>query len=284
MAVLAAALTACSGGPDAKPSGGAQPPGGSSSAVGPAASPFADSGLRGFLAGRTGRVTAALYDGRTGQTWQLHQGLVQPTASIVKVQIMAAALRQAEVTGRPLPAARRALVTTMIERSDNQAATAMLAAVGGASSLRRFDVSIGMNHTVPSAKAFIPGTTLPGWGLTTTTAADQLTLLGKFAYPNPVLSARSRLFGLRLMENIEPDQRWGVTGGVPAGVAVALKNGWVPLPRLNLWQVNSIGWVSGQGRDYLLAVLTEGNPSEAYGIATIDEISRKVWALLAPRG
>ena len=48
------------------------------------------------------------------------------------------------------------------------------------------------------------------------------------------------------MENVAPDQRWGVSGGVPAGVTVALKNGWLPLNDANTdWQVNSVGWVSG---------------------------------------
>ena len=66
------------------------------------------------------------------------------------------------------------------------------------------------------------------------------------------------------MENVTPDQRWGVSGGVPAGVTVALKNGWLPLDDANTdWQVNSVGWVSGDGRDYLIAVLQHGQPDRA---------------------
>jgi hypothetical protein len=43
------------------------------------------------------------------------------------------------------------------------------------------------------------------------------------------------------------------------------------------WQINSIGWVSGGGRNYLMAVLTTGNPTEQYGIDTIDQLAVMVW-------
>ena len=62
---------------------------------------------------------------------------------------------------------------------------------------------------------------------------------------------------------------------------MALKNGWLPLDAHNSnWQVNSVGWVSGQGRDYLIVVLSTGNPTEQYGIDTINALSSLVWAAL----
>jgi len=65
---------------------------------------------------------------------------------------------------------------------------------------------------------------------------------------------------------------------VPSGVSVALKNGFAVI---NGWQINTTGWVSGGGRDYLIAVLTDGNPTEAYGIDTVSTISAIVWQSLA---
>jgi beta-lactamase class A len=80
------------------------------------------------------------------------------------------------------------------------------------------------------------------------------------------------------MEDVTPTQRWGVGGGVPAQVKVALKNGWLPLQGSDGdWQINSVGWVSGGGRNYLMAVLTTGNPTEQYGIDTIDRLAAMVW-------
>ncbi len=242
-----------------------------------ATSPFA--GLSGYLAGRSGRITAAVYDARTGRTWVLNPGIQEDTASIVKVQIMGTALRQAETAGTALPPGRAALMLPMIENSDNQAATTLLAQVGGPSAVKSFDRSAGLLQTTPSTLALIPGTQWPGWGLTTTTAQDQVTLVSRFAYPNAMLTSADRLYGLNLMEHVEADQSWGVSAGVAAGTTVALKNGWIDLAGSG-WQINSVGWVSGNGRNYVLAVLTSGNPTEAYGISTIETISRAMFAEL----
>ena len=38
--------------------------------------------------------------------------------------------------------------------------------------------------------------------------------------------------------------------------------------------------VSGDGRDYLISVLTTGNPDEQYGIDTISQLSSFVWTAL----
>ena len=64
----------------------------------------------------------------------------------------------------------------------------------------------------------------------------------------------------------------------PGQVTVALKNGWLPLHGSDSdWQINSVGWIHGGGRDYLMAVLSSGNPSEQYGIDTIDQLAAMVW-------
>ncbi len=96
--------------------------------------------------------------------------------------------------------------------------------------------------------------------------------------PSPLLTADQRGYVLRLMERVTPSQRWGVSGGVPRGVTVALKNGWLPLTSAgDDWQINSVGWIHGDGRDYLLAVLTTGNATEQDGIAVIDKLAATVW-------
>jgi hypothetical protein len=112
---------------------------------------------------------------------------------------------------------------------------------------------------------------------------DQLTLLKQLVAPgaHPLLTDSARSYVLSLMEHVSPDQRWGVSGGVPADATVALKNGWLPLAADNTnWQVNSVGWVSGEGRDYLVAVLSTSNPTEQYGIDTINELSADIWSAM----
>lgn len=248
-------------------------------------SPFAS--LSSYLASRAGQITAAVYDRRTRHTWVFHRGVRQDTASIVKVEIMGTALWEAE-HGRPLSAAERALMIPMIEHSDNNAATELLADVGGPRAVQRFDRRAGLYDTTPSRLRYIPGTTLPGWGLTKTTAFDEVRLVSRFAYPNSMLTTANRRYGLNLMENVESDQAWGVSGGsygVLSGATVALKNGWLPhqLATNSDWQINSIGWISGHGRDYVLAVLTDHNPSMPYGIDTIDMIARSIYAELGAK-
>jgi hypothetical protein len=229
-----------------------------------------------YLAGRSGAVLAAVYDLGTRQTWTIGNAhRVQDEASIVKVDILQALFAQRH--GK-LTEADRSLAQQMIEDSDNDAATALWDAVGGASGIRAYNATIGLTGTTPSACVQCAGFPWPGWGLTTTTPLDQLTLLRELVAPGGVVSVADRDFALRLMENITPAQRWGVSGGVPAQATVALKNGWLPLNAAGTdWQINSIGWVSGLGRDYLIAVLSTGNPSEQYGIGTIDELSTIVW-------
>jgi len=82
------------------------------------------------------------------------------------------------------------------------------------------------------------------------------------------------------MAHVVPSQSWGVSAGVAATATVQLKNGWLPLAA-GSWQVNSIGRVSGSGRDYQIAVLSTGAPTEGYGIATIEGVSRLVWSGLS---
>ena len=227
---------------------------------------------------RTGTVTAAVYDIRTGQTWTFGSTRPQAEASIVKLNILEALYAQHRTSSGELSASDTSLAESMMEDSDNDAATSLWDAVGGPSEIASFNTSAGLTHTEPSACVQCPDFPWPGWGLSTTTPSDQLALLRELIRPSTLLTDAQRDSALKLMENVAPSQRWGVSGGVPSEARVALKNGWLPLNEANTnWQVNSIGWVSGSGRDYLLAVLTTGNPSEQYGIDTINQLSAQVW-------
>jgi hypothetical protein len=235
-----------------------------------------------YVSARAGVILAAVYDLRTGQTWQLGQGQPQDEASVVKLDVLETLLAERGRTGAELSATDQALAEQMIEDSDNDAATSLWDEVGGASSIRSFNSAAGLADTAPSSCLNCPGFPWPGWGLTTTVPRDQLALLRALVEPNSLLTNAERGYALSLMENVTPDQRWGVSGGVPAQATVALKNGWLPLNSADSdWQINSVGWISGSGRDYLIAVLSTGNPTEQYGIDTINQLAAMVWQDMA---
>jgi hypothetical protein len=241
----------------------------------PRPDPFT-AGITSYLAGRAGIVAAGVYDLSTRQFWDIGPGTPQAEASVVKVGILETLLAQQGSGG--LSGADQTLAQGMIEDSDNDSATDLWNAVGGAGGIRSFDARAGLADTTPSPCVECAGFAWPGWGLTTTTPADQIALLRQIAVPGGLLSTAERGYVAQLMENVTPSQRWGVCADVPPQVTVALKNGWLPLNDAGTdWQVNSVGWVSGLGRDYLIAVLSTGNPSEQYGMDTIDQLSGAVW-------
>ncbi len=251
-----------------------------SAAPAPHANPLAAAAAS-YAASRAGTVIAAVYDLRTGQSWRLGDGRPQAEASVVKLDILQALL--ARHGGAALSPDDQSLARAMIEDSDNDAATSLWDAVGGAAGLAGYNGHAGLTGTTPSACVTCAGFPWPGWGLTSTVPQDQLALLKQLVVPgaHPLLTSSARSYALSLMEHVTPDQRWGVSGGVPSGVTVALKNGWLPLNAASTnWQVNSVGWVSGDGRDYLVAVLSTGNPTEQYGIDTINALSADIWSAM----
>jgi beta-lactamase class A len=278
------AAAATRGGSSSGPQAAAAVATASSPALRPAASHHdpLGSAAASYVSTRDGVVVAAVYDLRTGQTWQFGRGQPQDEASVVKLDVLETLLAERGRSGTELSAGDRALAEQMMEDSDNNAATSLWDEVGGASGIRSFNTSDGLADTVPSSCVKCPGFPWPGWGLTTTIPGDQLTLLRTLVEPNSLLTSTERGYALSLMENVTPGQRWGVSGGVPAQATVALKNGWLPLTSANNnWQINSVGWIAGSGRDYLIAVLTTGNPTEQYGIDTIDQLAAMVWNAMA---
>lgn len=227
-----------------------------------------------YLAHANDGLTAAVYDAATGYTSVYRAGVAEDTASIMKVDILATLLAQAQASDTPLSPDQQELAEDMIEESNNDDAQDLWDAEGGAAAVASFNAEAGLTQTTPDAAGY--------WGLSTTTAADQVQLLKKIAYPNTLLTDASRDYALDLMTNVDPSQAWGVSAGVAGGVTVAIKNGWLPLDAGG-WQVNSIGSIDGDGRDYLIAVLTNANSTEQQGIDTIEGLSRIVWKELGPK-
>jgi Beta-lactamase enzyme family len=266
-------------------------------------------GVCAYLAGRDGVVQVALFNRSNGTTYLLSNGDdTQYTASIVKADILALWLHNYQMSGTKIPDAIpysiKYLMQLMIEMSDNAATTGLFYFAGGCSALTGLNDLIPLSHTTVGCET----PSYYGWGNTTTTAADQVDLMKIYAYGgrDDVIGSDARNYGLQLMENVDPTERWGISCG-PWGtkcdppdyaprkpdVTVALKNGWKTLPTCTKpikdcpWQVNSTGWVAGEGRNYALTVLTTDDPVGSgdtygftYGIDTIQGVSKLIWANL----
>lgn len=231
----------------------------------PAAPAVAPAAVRQALAAAGGSVSVAVFDAVSGRSWTADDRTGQVEASISKLQILGAWLRERQSGRAETPTIARDL-HAMIGSSSNAAANVIFGVVGR-SGLTGFTSLLGVSVGTGSGQHF---------GLDTSSAADQVTIMKAYAYPNPVLTDASRAEAESLLENVEDAQHWGVSGGVPAGVDVDLKDGWLPVN--GRWVVNSVGHVSGAGHDYVVALLSSGNATEQAGIARLQAVSAAVWA------
>ncbi|MFG3528330.1 serine hydrolase [Streptomyces sp. NPDC047917] len=213
------------------------------------------------------RVSVAVLDTGSGAR-AVHGDGSFDTASVVKVDLVAALLLAAQDEGRALTSVERGRAAAMIERSDNACTTVLLREIGGPAALDAANARLGLTGT----------TAAHAWGLTRTTAADRLTLLRAVFGTESELSAGSRAYLRGLMERVEAGQRWGVSA---AGDGWALKNGWMPRTTTGLWDINSIGRVRAGGRTCLVAVLSDGQPTKESGIALVEAVAGAAVGVLA---
>ncbi|MGQ4362784.1 serine hydrolase [Streptomyces sp. SAS_272] len=259
------------------PSGSASVEGGGEVAVEQVAVPGKDhdallaSAMESVAVPRRAAVSVAVLAVGSGKTAVYGEGAFD-TASIVKVDILAALLLQAQDADRHLTAAEKAYAAAMIENSDNDSASALWRSIGQAQGLDAANERFGLTDTAGGEGML--------WGLTQTTAADQLKLLQQVFGDSSELSEASRSYLQGLMGRIAPGQRWGVSAAAE-GSRWALKNGWLPRSTTGLWDVDSIGRVTAGGRDYLVSVLSNGNATQAAGISLVETAAKAAVAVVA---
>jgi Beta-lactamase class A len=162
--------------------------------------------IAGALHGRDHAAALALYDRATGTSCDFRADTAFDSASVVKVTILGALLRQSMEQHRALTAHEVELTTAMITKSDNDATNALWHQIGHAG-IQHFLTLAGMGDTVPGPKGY--------WGHTQVTAEDQLRLLRLLTSDNSVLDRDARTYALRLMNRVVPEQRWGTPAGPP---------------------------------------------------------------------
>jgi hypothetical protein len=180
-------------------------------------------------------------------------------ASLARVGILATMLLQRQPPYGRLSEADQQLAATMIEGSDDEAASRLWRDAGGGSAMSEADLRLGLRHTVPG-----PGT---DWGLGTTTIGDQITLLRDLTTAGSPLTAVARGYVLSLMRGVDVSQRWGVPAAASPGTGYAVKDGW--LLDGGGWVINSVGVLRHGRQRLLMAVLSDDQPTEAAGIAVV---------------
>ncbi|GGL52547.1 hypothetical protein GCM10014719_62320 [Planomonospora parontospora subsp. antibiotica] len=224
-----------------------------------------------FLGAHGGDVTAAVRDLATGRAYHYHADLQLPTASTSKVDILMALLLR--TPWRELGAAARRDADRMIRLSDNDAADRLYERIGLETGLAEANRRFGLERTYAPPGRCVD---LYCWGITRTTAEDQLRLLAALVTETSPLAAADRGQVLRLMGEVIPEQSWGISAAACAGDRVALKNGWLRRVSNGRWVVVSAGLIRGRGHDYAVAVLTEDNGSMGTGVLRVEGTAERM--------
>jgi beta-lactamase class A len=191
-------------------------------------------------------------------------------ASLVKLDILQTALYQQQQGETTLDEAD---AVEMMDNSDNEAADQIFGAVGGNDALRAYNLRLGLTNTELDTDGI--------WGLSTTSASDQLRLLKALVSASSPLTASSRSYALDLMAQVEADQTWGVSAAADPGAATELKNGWLDIDSDDgLWAVNSAGTTILDGHRALLVVLSQHQPDYQSGVDRVQAAAKALAAAL----
>jgi hypothetical protein len=160
---------------------------------------------------RAGVVSFAVRTERRQWGWRVTRTV--PSASVLKAMLLVAYLDDPRVRSRPLRAADHRLIDPMIRRSDNDAASAVLAFVGPRS-VRALAGRAHMQHFALDPVI---------WGLSRVDASDQSRF---FLHIDAHVVPRHRATALHLLAAIVPSQRWGIGRVKLPGWKAYFKGGW----------------------------------------------------------
>jgi hypothetical protein len=224
-----------------------------------------------------GGVSVAVVNTRTHARYAYGSTSGMRTGSVYKLLVLETLLLQRQDEGSQLSEDDLELATPMIENSDNVAAYQLFLRIGGRDGLADGAERLGLTHTVI-------GHADPA--VTTTSAQDYLLLLAALepAGTSSKLSSYSRSAALNLMEHVEGDQRWGVGAVADPGTTFANKNGWLSVDNTNgpsendngLWLVNSVGVVTVQHQQVLMAVFTQHRDSYEDGVELVETLAKAI--------
>jgi len=213
---------------------------------------------RSYLEHRAGESAFAVLDS-TGRLGGLHLSERFETASVIKVMFLTAYLQRLAARNRSLTGAEEAILYPMIHESNNADASAVLGQIGE-SAVLRLAREAGMEDYVPG---------VGWWAYSQTSAADQARLL--MALPR-LIPPRFYAYARGLLTGIEPSQSWGFPPVARPRWQVLFKTG--ALPEEGLF--NEVARLERPPVTFTVAVLTDGEPSMAYGEETIAGVAERL--------
>jgi beta-lactamase class A len=209
--------------------------------------------------------SVAVLDKRTGERYEYRGTVKYDTASIVKAQILACMLLHDQDAGHDPTAAEMAWAKPMIRESDNNAATSLFNHVGARTGVTKCNKRLGLTQTVVNGS----------WGLTRTTADDQIRLLSKLVDTRGPLETESRRTAFTLMNTVDPAQRWGIPSIAHSGETTTVKNGWdTRSADGGLWAINTIGRVTSGTTNVSVVVLSHDNRSMSAGVTLVEKVAK----------
>lgn len=214
----------------------------------------------------------AVQDLRTMATYSYSGFWENNCASIVKPFAVLMAIRAAKRKGRWLSSYEQSMAAKAIIYSDNDACTYLWNAGGKHAGFDALSDVLNLSHT----RAWYGW----GWGRTWTSARDYRYFLRQMLQGTSAFTTKDRTYLLNLMARTTSSQTWGVGTVRSSKVRVEMKDGWVILSNDNLWRVNSVGHVKGEGRDYILTILTGKNRTMGAGVTRCNDISKAVYSIL----
>jgi hypothetical protein len=212
-----------------------------------------------WIRGRKGVVGFAVVDS-AGHLSGYHMNTRFMTASVVKAMLLVGYLR----THRTVGTWARSTLTKMIHVSDNNAATAIYKIVGDAG-LRAVAKAAHMRNFSVSGS----------WGTALLTPADQ----ARFFYGMDALVPAGHVgFARYLLSHITPAHAWGIPATArPHGWTVFFKGGCIGTARGRL--VHQVARLEQGGVKFAVAIMTDGDPSQAYGIGTLRGVTQRLLGL-----
>jgi hypothetical protein len=133
----------------------------------------------------------------------------------------------------------------------------------------------GRNHRLTSLRV-----AAPIWGSTIITPGGYARF---FAGLPETIPTRHRRFARRLLRTIVGSQRWGVAPVKPDGWTLLFKGGW-RAGRGHGRIVNQAARLECGDERITLTILTDRQPSHAYGTRTVRGVARRLLAPIASRG